>query len=261
MHVDTMEAGVTRPLSGSARSARVGNWFFTGMAIAAAITVFVGFARTYYLKTVFPTPSFPLLFHVHGAVFTAWMLPLVFQAWLVATRRTALHRRVGWIGLSLAVLVLVTGSLVSFAAARGDGPIRAAMARGERPAVDVPPPLEVLAINLRGMLLFGVFAGAGLRFRRRPDVHKRFMMLATLVLLPSALGRATIQVFGAPKPALVFGATALFVLAMMIHDRQTRGRMHPVTLWAGLGLLLSFPAVLALGSTDLWLDFASWLIR
>jgi hypothetical protein len=111
------------------------------------------------------------------------------------------------------------------------------------------------------MLLFGVFAGAGLWFRSRPDVHKRFMMLATLVLLRPALGRAMIQAFGVPKPVLVFGATAVFVLAMLIHDRHIRRRMHPVTLWAGLALLLSFPAGRVLGSTDMWLNFASWLMH
>ena len=131
MPVDTSIAIGREPLSARARNSRAGNWFFTGVAIAAAVSVLTGFARSYYLKAVFPIPSFPLLFHVHGAVFTAWMLLLVLQAWLVATRRTALHRRIGWVGLCLAVLVLVTGSWVSVAAARGQGPISAAVARGK----------------------------------------------------------------------------------------------------------------------------------
>lgn len=261
MHMETPTVIIEESAPAALPTRPQRNRFFVGMAVAMLATVFLGFARTYYLKNIFPTPSFPLLFHIHGALFTAWMLLLVVQAWLVASRRTALHRRVGRIGLFLVVLMLLAGSLVSVAGARGDGPIRAAMARGERPVVDVPPPLEVLAGNLRGMLLFGVFAGAGLWFRRRPDVHKRFMMLATLVLLQPALGRAAILVFGAPNPALVFGAMALFIVAMMVHDRQTRGPMHPVTLWAGLSLLLSFPAARALGNTNLWLGFASWLVR
>jgi hypothetical protein len=47
----------------------------------------------------------------------------------------------------------------------------------------------------------------------------------------------------------------------MIHDRRTQGRMHPVTLWAGLALVLSFPAGLALARTEFWLDCAAWLTR
>ena len=103
------------------RKPRHGRWFFVGMAVAAAVTVFLGFARTYYLKSLFPMPPFPRLFHVHGALFTAWMLLLVLQASLVASRRIALHRRVGLIGGFLVVPMLVTGSMAAIAAARGPG--------------------------------------------------------------------------------------------------------------------------------------------
>jgi hypothetical protein len=60
---------------------------------------------------------------------------------------------------------------------------------------------------------------------------------------------------------LPFGSTAVFVLAMAIYDGRRHGRVHPVTLWGGLALLLSFPIRVALGKTDLWLSFATWLIR
>jgi len=92
--------------------------------------VFLGFARTYYLKSIFPLRSFPLLFHIHGALFTAWMLQLVLQTSLVASRRTALHRKVGSIAQFLVVPMLVTGSLVAIAAARGHAPLGAAVRAG-----------------------------------------------------------------------------------------------------------------------------------
>lgn len=262
MHVETAAAVIGEPLSAARRRPRFGEWFFVGLAIAAAVTVFIGFARTYYLKSIFPTPSFPLLFHVHGALFTAWMLLLVLQTLLVASRRTALHRRVGMVGRFLVVPMLVTGSLAAIAAARGQAPISAAVARGEMTMVGLGlPPLEAMIIPLTTMLLFGVFAGAGLSYRRRPDVHKRFMALATIAMLPAAMGRAVFTLFGVANPALFFGATGLFVLATVIYDRRSRGRVHPVTLWGGLVVMLSFPGRLALGKTDLWLNFAAWLIR
>jgi len=224
------------------------------------MSVFLGFARTYYLKTIFSTPTFPLLFHIHGALFTGWILLLVLQASLVVSRRTALHRRLGWIGLSLVVPMLITGSLVAIAAARGQGPISAAVRRGELTWVPVGiAPAEMLLNNLATMLLFGVFAAAGLAMRRRPDAHKRFMMLATIGLLPAAIGRAVITILGVFHPTLLLGGTALFVLAMAIYDRRSRGRLHPVTLWAGLTLILSFPTRLALADTALWQAVATWL--
>jgi uncharacterized membrane protein YfcA len=235
-----------------------------GMSVAAALTVFVGFARTYYLKSLFPTPSFPLLFHVHGVLFTAWMLLLLLQVCLAASGRMALHRRAGAIGGWLVVPMLVTGSLAAIAAARGQAPISAAALRGDTTLVVAAlalPPLEAMVVPLATMLLFGVFAGAGLACRRRPDVHKRFMLLATIATLPAAIGRAMGWLFGAAHPALFFGAVGFFLLAIVIYDRRTLGRIHPVTLWGGLALMLSFPARLALGKTDLWLAFAAWLIR
>jgi hypothetical protein len=232
------------------------------MAAAAAVTVFIGFARTYYLKRFFPMPSLPWLFHIHGALFTAWMALLVLQASLVASRRTALHRRVGVIGLSLVVAMLVTGSLAAIAAARGHGPMSAAAARGELTRIGPGlPPLEAMIVPLTTMVLFGVFAGAGLFYRKRSDLHKRFMALATIAMLPAAIGRAIAALFGVANPALFFGSTGLFVLAIVMYDRRTRGRVHPVTLWGGLALMLSFPARLELGKTDLWLGFAACLIR
>ena len=261
MHVQTT-AAIDRPLPEALRTPRRRGWFFVGMAVAAAVTVFLGFARTYYLKGVFPTPPFPLLFHVHGALFTAWMLLLVLQVSLAASRRIALHRRVGLIGGLLVAPMLVTGSMAAIAAARGQGPISAAVARGELTRVGPGfPPLEGMVVPLTTMLLFGVFAGAGLSYRKRPDVHKRLMLLATIAMLPAAIGRAIARLFGIANPALFFGATGLFILAIVMYDRRSLGRVHPVTLWGGLALMLSFPGRLALGKTDLWLTFAAWLIR
>lgn len=261
MHVQTT-AAIDRPLPEALRTPRRRGWFFVGMAVAAAVTVFLGFARTYYLKGVFPTPPFPLLFHVHGALFTAWMLLLVLQVSLAASRRIALHRRVGLIGGLLVAPMLVTGSMAAIAAARGQGPISAAVARGELTRVGPGfPPLEGMVVPLTTMLLFGVFAGAGLSYRKRPDVHKRLMLLATIAILPAAIGRAMARLLGIANPALFFGATGLFVLAIVIYDRRSLVRVHPVTLWGGLALMLSFPLRLALGKTDLWPNFAGWLTR
>lgn len=260
--MDTGTATIQLPRATVLQKPHYRDRFFLGMAVAAAVIMLLGFARTYYLKTLFPTPSFPLLFHIHGGLFTAWMFVLVLQVSLVAARRTALHRKVGWIGLALMVAMVVTGVLVSIAAAKGHGPVSAAVRRGELAWVRVGiPPREVLLMNLTAMVLFALFGGAGLGWRRRPDAHKRLMALATIVLLPAAIGRAVITVFGVFDPALLVGSTALFVLAIAIYDRRTRGRLHPVTLWGGLALLLSFPGRAALAKTGLWLSAAAWLVH
>ncbi len=53
------------------------------------------------------------------------------------------------------------------------------------------------------------------------------MALATIAMLPPAIGRATITLFDSANPALFFGGPCLFVLALGIYDRQRRGRVYP----------------------------------
>ena len=70
--------------SDKARRSRPGRYFFAGFAIAVAVTVLIGFSRTYYFKTLSAAPPLPVLFHIHGALFTSWVLLFITQAFLVA---------------------------------------------------------------------------------------------------------------------------------------------------------------------------------
>jgi hypothetical protein len=84
------------------------------------------------------------------------------------------------------------------------------------------------------------------------------MLLATLALLPPALGR--IPILAAGGPAAFFAVTTGFIIAAVIYDYVTTGRLHPVSLWGGGVLAASFPGRLALGDTEAWTVFAQWLI-
>ena len=92
--------------------------FYVGMAIAITITVFAGFSRSYFLKSWYGTPELSRLLHIHGLVFTAWVLFFLSQAVLVATGRTYLHRRMGIGGAVLAALVVIVGTAVAITRAK-----------------------------------------------------------------------------------------------------------------------------------------------
>jgi hypothetical protein len=72
---------------------RFENLFFSGMAVLILGAVFLGFARSYYLAGVFKAPLPNLIVHIHGAVFSSWILLLIAQTSLVAAGRIDLHRR------------------------------------------------------------------------------------------------------------------------------------------------------------------------
>src|SRR6266852_9739819 len=92
---------------------RFDHLFFSAMALLMLATVFVGFAHTYYLAGVFHAPLPSLIIHLHGAVFSCWILLLVTQASLVSAGRVDIHRRLGIAGVMLACLMVILGVLAA----------------------------------------------------------------------------------------------------------------------------------------------------
>ncbi len=219
--------------------------FYSGMAVLAAVVVFAGFAPTYFLKRVFGTPELSPLLHVHGFLFSSWIALLVVQTTLVAARRTDIHRRLGVAGAALATAMMVLAVLVSIDGAR----------RGS--AVPGTTPLQFLVIPLATVVVFPVLVGAAFLLRRKPDAHKRLMLVGTTELLTAGVGR--LPGVGAGGPLAFFGLADLFVVALWGYDYWTRGRVHPAALWGGLFLIASQPLRMALAGTDTWLAFAKWI--
>lgn len=228
--------------------------FYSGMAIAMGLTVFAGFARTYYLRLFSGGPSatfsggpFTTLVHVHGALFTTWVLLFVAQTALVASRRVAVHRRLGVAGAVLAVAMIVAGTTIAIAsAARGAAP----------PGVD---PLAFLAIPIFDMVLFATFVTAALALRRDKETHKRLMLLAYVSIIAAAVARLPgVLPLG---PLAFFGLAFLFVVVAGIYDFLSRRRVHRVYLWGGALILVSVPVRLAISDTHGWRALAELLTR
>jgi hypothetical protein len=222
-------------------------WFYIAMSIAAVVTVFAGFAPTYYLRPYFNTaPLMPLL-HVHGIVFTSWLALFLIQTTLVAAHRTDIHRRLGMLGGVIAALMIVIGATTAV--------IRAS--QGATPAPGVSP-LSFLVVPLGDISVFAILVGAGFYYRRRPDVHKRLMLLATVSILAAAIARLPIAIMQAGPPAF-FGLTDVFVLACVFYDLITLKRVHRATALGALLIIASQPLRLLLAGTHAWLAFAGWL--
>jgi len=221
--------------------------FYVGVAIAVLITVFLGFSRSYFLKAYFGTPELSLLVHIHGLVFTSWVLLFLAQTTLVATGRTDLHRKLGVGGAVLAALLLIIGTTTAILRVQGGRPA---------PIPGVPP-LSFLAVPLFDMVVFVILIGAGLVLRNRPDTHKRLMTLATIALMSAPIARIP-GVLRAGPPGF-FGLTDLFIVAMLVYDFATRGKVHPATIWGGLVIVASQPLRLMISGTPAWLAFAGWL--
>jgi len=225
--------------------------FYFGISVAMAATVFLGFARSFFLRPLFPnwpSPAEPI-FYMHGTLFTAWTILFVVQTSLVATGRTPLHRKFGAFGALLALSMVFVGTYGALVAARR-----------ETGFVGIPVPgLQFLVVPVVDMVLFATFVGLGVGRRRDTQAHKRWMLLASFNLLTAAIARwpAVITIGG---PPLYFALTDLFVVALVVWDRKSQGSVHPVTLWGGSLLVLSQPLRLVVSGTTAWVAFAGWAV-
>jgi len=220
------------------------------MAIVMAITVFVGFSRSYFLKAWYSTPELSRLLHLHGLVFTTWVLFFVAQTTLVASGKTYLHRRMGIGGAVLAALVLIVGTTVAIMRVKS----------GKTSPIPGVPALAFLAIPLFDMIVFAILVGTALYFRRRLEAHKRLMTLAMISLLAAPIARIHFPLLP-PGPPTFFGLADLFIVALLVYDLVTRRKVHPATMWGGLLVVASQPLRLVIAGTPAWMAFAGWLTR
>jgi len=249
----TLPAGSIATLQTPARAAGTHDRLFYGaMAVAMGVTVFTGFAATYYLRLFSGGPKatlnggpFTTLVHVHGALFTSWVLLFIVQTALVSSRRVAVHRRLGVAGALLAAAMVAAGSTLAIATA----------ARGAAPPGMTP--LGFLAIPLFDMVLFAGFITTALVKRRDKEAHKRLMLLAYVSIITAAIARLP-GVLPLGPPAF-FGLSLICIVVGAVYDFVSRGRLHKVYLWGGAVIVMSVPLRLAISSTGAWQGFAKIL--
>lgn len=256
--VHGLSGGMETTVGVELRSRRANSWpetdrsssdhrFFVAAAAIALTIVVVGFGRGFLPgATPHPRPRTPLVL-VHASVFAAWIVLFAVQVSLVATGRVRTHRRLGVAGVLLAGVMLVVGFAVAVHGAR----------TGHAPVPGVSP-LEFFIVPVVDLVLFAPLVGSAIYWRRKPEVHKRLMWLATanltfaaIVRLPGVQGNQ-LRIFA------VFLAVLLFA---PIYERIVNGRMHRVSLWGGVGIFLSLPARHLVAETAAWHRFAAWLIR
>ena len=232
-----------------ARARRRGAGLYAWLALLAALIVFAGFARTFFLRSLSGAPALSPLFVVHGTVMSSWFVLFGLQVWLVGAGRTGLHRRLGLLGAVVAALVLVVGVEAAIDAAR----------RGATPSTMVTA-LEFMAIPLFDMPVFALLVGVALWQRRRPDFPKRLMLLASLSLLTPAIARIPLGFIQDGGPPVFFGLWLLVLFACIAVDTARTRRLHPAYAWGAALLVTMLPIRLLVAVTDTWARFAAWLV-
>jgi hypothetical protein len=205
------------------------NRLYTCAALAVAVLVFVGFARSYYLRAFVSARHLTPLAHLHGVLMTGWVMLFAAQATLIRRGRVGLHRRLGVFGAALAPVVVIVGTLTVAAAIERRFP-DIGLARFGRIFVE----FDGLSLWVFGALVF-----AAVKWRLHSDVHRRLMLCATLALLPPAVGRIAEYLLPGSDWDLVIAAasTSAVTLACALADTLRLKRLHPAMVWGAASVL------------------------
>ncbi|HWF86751.1 MAG TPA: hypothetical protein VG222_17955 [Vicinamibacterales bacterium] len=196
--------------------------FYLGASFLFLMLVFWTFAPSFYLKAFFNTPPLSRLLHLHGVVMSGWVILLLVQSGLIAAHRVQWHRRLGVFGTVWAALVVIVGSVTTLHAAAREVRAHSAFAASQ---------VVITSLDLIQMLLFAGFVSTAVWLRRRPDYHKRLMLLTIACMLPDALARLPVSFM---TNELILVGLDGFVLLCVGIDTIGHRRLHPAFGWGGL---------------------------
>jgi len=223
---------------------------YLAAAILFPLIVLIGFGRTYYLKEFFDAPPLAsLLVHFHGLIMTAWVGLFFTQVFLIRSKNIRLHQTLGFAGIGLAALVIVSGFFTAIAA-------------GKNGALSFPPDiprLSFLAVPIFDLIIFAILFGAAVYYRKQAANHKRLILVTAISLLPPAVARFPIAGVTQLGPLFFFGVPTVIVIAALVYDTWHNGKLNKMFLFAALLLIASYPLRLAIAGTETWMSFAAWL--
>ena len=174
----SQSAGVRPEVHFAGHGGLVDKYFYFAMSLLLAGIVVYGFGQTVDHNLIHATPPRPLLLWFHGAVFSTWVAFFIFQSALVRTRNVKLHRLLGWFGAALGTAMIVLGVAVAIV-----------MVRFDTRTLHEPGGDAFLIVPLFDMLAFAVFFSLAVLWRKKPEMHRRLMFIATCGLVVAAFGR------------------------------------------------------------------------
>ena len=218
-------------------------WFYFALGLWMLLIILVGFWPTYYGPLLSGTFDLKPIVEIHAIIYSGWIVIFITQTLLVLNRRLNWHRKLGWFAVAYAALmiaVVLTALVMRFSNLHAAGEIREAH--------------RSLIISSVDLLLFGGFLSAAIIYRKKPQIHKRLIIMATVVLLGPAAGRMIFL----PSPALALLVMYSPILFGMAFDFATRRKVHAVYI---IGLILHVVSLarLPLQDSETWFSFSKWV--
>ena len=137
--------------------------------------VLTGFSTTFFQPLHAGIFKAPTVIYLHAACMFGWITFFVLQTTLVYTRHTPWHRQIGWLGCLLAAGIAVSTIAANVYATRRD------LAAGGGDMAKA----SLLGTCLEMLMVMTLFCLA-IANRRRPEIHKRLLVVFTISILGPA---------------------------------------------------------------------------
>ena len=212
--------------------------------IAMAVLCLGGFVPTFYLRPEFFDDPLPVWMNFHGVLMTLWYLIAITQSWLILKNKQSWHRQ---LGIAAAVVALSTFILTYVAVAY----------------------LQATGGHITGGARFNIImtsaftccVAGGICYRHKPQVHKRMMLMATVLLTLPGFDRLIRHLFLPSFPSLTAQKAQMIALGFIVVFvgiviyRDVRERRRPA-----LGTVLSFVFIIAGGTMGgLFVGTETWI--
>ncbi|WP_133468569.1 hypothetical protein [Paraglaciecola marina] len=186
------------------------------------------------------------LIHTHVILYFGWIFLYFSQALLPSLGHHKLHIYLGKISIIYLIILVIDGLLMTF-----EGFI-IRIEKGE-----VENAKLFLLQPLTDMIVFPALVMAAICFRKRVEIHKRLMLIATLMLTIAGIVRI--------KFIIIPGGNLLLwlspVLLSMLYDYHKKKVIHPVYVFGILLFTLMYIRMRLIIHTPFWDAFSGWMVK
>ena len=223
------------------RNGLIDRYFYLAMSLLAATIVVWGFSHSINDSLFHPAIPRPFLLWIHGAAFTAWIVFYISQSVLVRTRNVKVHRTLGRFGVALAATMVPLGFTIAVI-----------MGSFDKHMLHVTDSDTFLSVPFGDMIVFGTLVTLAILWRKKPELHRRLLFIATCCLLDAPFGRID-YLF---NNSLLFVCVDAVILLGPIRDLLVNRRIHRVYLVV-LPILIVFQAFIVY----LWRGAPAWWLH
>ena len=224
------------------------DYFYLFMALLFVAVIVYGFSFTIDKNLIHPAVPRPWLLYLHATVFSGWLVFYILQSTLVRSRKVQWHRRLGSFGVGLGTLIPIVG--VSTAIVMG---------RFDAVSLHMTDAEPNLIIPLFDMVCFASTFPLAVYWRKKPELHRRLMLVATCALTAAGFGRFPERIL---PPYLFYAGVDLLILFGVARDLIVNRTIHRVYLFVLPPFILGQAIVtyVAFHNVRFWLRIAHAMI-